>query len=70
VPVKDVAASVAAGIPMQRILASCPRLKREQVELAALYAEANPQGGRPRQRTLPFGASIISKRRTVLTQSA
>ena len=70
VPVYDVAASVAAGIPMERILASYPSLKREQVELAALYAEANPQRGRPRQRPLPPGAVIISKRRKVLTQSA
>jgi uncharacterized protein (DUF433 family) len=42
VPVYDVAASVAAGIPMEEILSSYPSLNREQVELAALYAEAQP----------------------------
>jgi uncharacterized protein (DUF433 family) len=64
VPVYDVAASVAAGIPMERILSAYPSLKREQVELAALYADANPQRGRPRQRIVPpAGAKIISSRR-------
>jgi uncharacterized protein (DUF433 family) len=64
VPVYDIAASVAAGIPMEKILSSYPSLKREQVELAALYAEANPQRGRPRQRIAPpRGVKIISSRR-------
>ena len=64
VPVYDVAASVAAGIPMERILASYPSLNKEQVELAALYANANPQRGRPRQNIVPpAGAKIISSRR-------
>jgi uncharacterized protein (DUF433 family) len=64
VPVYDVAASVAAGIPMERILSSYPSLNREQVELSALYAEANPRRGRPRQRIVPpAGAKIISSRR-------
>lgn len=66
VPVYDVAASVAAGIAMERILSSYPSLNREQVELAALFAEANPQRGRPRQRIVPAaGAKIISSRRKV-----
>ncbi|HEY1808199.1 MAG TPA: DUF433 domain-containing protein [Acidobacteriaceae bacterium] len=64
VPVHDVAASVAAGIPMERILSSYPSINREQVELAALFAEANPQRGRPRQHIVaPAGAKIISSRR-------
>jgi uncharacterized protein (DUF433 family) len=64
VPVYDVAASVVAGIPMERILSSYPSINREQVELAALFAEANPQRGRPRQRLGPLaGAKIISSRR-------
>jgi len=64
VPVYDVAASVAAGIPMERILASYPSLNRKQVELAALFAEANPQRGRPRQRAISSpGAKVISSRR-------
>jgi uncharacterized protein (DUF433 family) len=64
VPVYDVAASVAAGIPMRRILSSYPSLNREQVDLAALFAEANPRRGRPGQRSVPpAGANIISSRR-------
>jgi uncharacterized protein (DUF433 family) len=64
VPVYDVAASVAAGIAMERILSSYPSINREQVELAALFAEANPQRGRPRQRIVPpAGTKIISSRR-------
>lgn len=64
VPVYDVAASVFAGIPMERILSSYPSINREQVELAALFAEANPLRGRPRQRIVrPAGAKIVSSRR-------
>jgi uncharacterized protein (DUF433 family) len=64
VPVYDVAASVAAGNPIERILSSYPGLNREQVELAALFAEANPQRGRPRQRVVPpSGIKVISSRR-------
>ena len=61
VPAYDVAASVAAGISTEKIPAAYPSLKREHVELAALYAEANPLRGRPRQRiSLPPGAKLIS----------
>jgi uncharacterized protein (DUF433 family) len=64
VPVYDVAASVGAGIAMGQILSAYPSLNREQVELAALFAKANPQRGRPRQRIVPpAGAKIISSRR-------
>jgi uncharacterized protein (DUF433 family) len=64
VPVYDVAASVAAGYPMERILSSYPSVTHEQVELAALFAEANPQRGRPRQRIAPpSGMKVISSRR-------
>ncbi|MFP5236012.1 MAG: DUF433 domain-containing protein [Acidobacteriota bacterium] len=64
VPVYDVAASTVAGVPMDRILSAYPSLNREQVELAALYAEANPLRGRPKQRSVPpAGAKIISSRR-------
>ena len=63
VPVYDVAASVAAGNPMERILSSYPGLNRKQVELATLFAEANPQRGRPRRFVPPPGAELISSRR-------
>lgn len=67
VPVYDVAASVVAGIPMEEILTSYPSLNCEQVELAALYAEANPSREGPRRRAaLPPGAKIISSSRRKL----
>ena len=42
VPVHDVAASVAAGLPVERIAKAYPSLDQDQIELAALYARANP----------------------------
>jgi uncharacterized protein (DUF433 family) len=64
IPVYDVAASVSAGLPAERILAAYPGLTTEAIELAALYAEANPQRGRPRSLpSPPAGAVIVSSRR-------
>jgi uncharacterized protein (DUF433 family) len=65
IPVYDIAASVAAGLPTDRILAAYPSLSTESIELTALYAQANPQRGRPaRPPAPPRGAVIISRRRT------
>jgi uncharacterized protein (DUF433 family) len=64
ISVYDVAASVEAGIPRQRILAAYPSLESEAVDLAVLYAKANPPRGRPRKEaSLPAGATILSDRR-------
>jgi len=64
VPVHDVAAAVAAGLPVDRILAAYPSLDTDKVELAAIYAEANPVRGRPRaSEDLPKGAVIVADRR-------
>lgn len=64
VPVYDVAASTAAGISVNRVLAAYPNLDADTVELAAIYAEANPPRGRPRQsRELPKGATVFTDRR-------
>jgi uncharacterized protein (DUF433 family) len=64
IPVYDVAASVAAGLPVSRILTAYPSLDADKVELAAIYAEANPPRGRPRQSPeLPKGATVITDRR-------
>jgi uncharacterized protein (DUF433 family) len=63
VPVYVVAASVAAGVPMDRILAGYPSISANQVELAAIYCEANPPRGRPREaREVPKGAKVITDR--------
>lgn len=65
IPVYDVAASVSAAVPMDRILAAYPSLSAEQVELAVIYADAIPLRGRPRLggSALPEGAVIIADRR-------
>lgn len=64
IPVYDVAASVAAGIPIDRILDAYPSLDGGKVELAGIYAAANPFRGRPRGGDgLPEGAVIVSDHR-------
>ena len=62
VPVHDVAASVAADIPVARILDAYPSITEAQVELASLYARANPLKGRPPGRSILDGASVVSER--------
>jgi uncharacterized protein (DUF433 family) len=62
VPVYDVAASVAAGLSPSRIASAYPSLSTEQIELAALYAKANPLQGRPTERRALVGAKVLSKR--------
>ncbi|MBB4287255.1 uncharacterized protein (DUF433 family) [Roseospira goensis] len=49
IPVHDLAASVATGLPRERILAAYPDLDGEALDLAVLYAEAHPARGRPRR---------------------
>jgi uncharacterized protein (DUF433 family) len=64
IPVHDVAASVTAGVSAERLLAAYPSLDPEKIELAAIYAEANPARGRPRSGDLvPIGATAVTDRR-------
>jgi uncharacterized protein (DUF433 family) len=64
IPAHDLAASVAAGISEDRILAAYPGLDAEKLDLAVIYAEANPARGRPRIiEELPEGARIITDRK-------
>jgi uncharacterized protein (DUF433 family) len=71
VPVYDVAASAAAGLPIEQILDTWPSLDAEKVRLAAIYAEANPLRGRPRVSSdLPEGATIIVDRRVARRRKA
>jgi uncharacterized protein (DUF433 family) len=64
IPVYDIAASVTAGIPTQRILEAYPGLSEHQIRLAAIFAEANPPRGRPRLAgDIPEGAVIVTDRR-------
>jgi uncharacterized protein (DUF433 family) len=50
VPVRDVAAALAAGTAPAAILAAYPGLKAAQLELAALYGKLEPARGRPPRR--------------------
>jgi uncharacterized protein (DUF433 family) len=71
IPVYDVAASVAAGHSTDRILAAySSRLTAEQVELAALYAKANPPQGRPRSTLMLNGATPVSEERLTRRRKA
>ena len=63
IPVHDVAASVAAGQPSERIHAAYPGLYDERIALAALYAAANPRQGRPRANPILDGARLVSEER-------
>lgn len=64
IPVYDVAASVAAGASTNRLVAAYPGLTARDVELAALYAEANPQRGRPPRTSTapPRELSLVASR--------
>lgn len=64
IPVHDVAASSSAGIPDARLLEAYPALDAEKIELATIYAEANPMRGRPPAADeLPDGAVVTADRR-------
>ncbi len=63
VPVYDVAASAVANVSAGRLLAAYPALNADLIELATLYAKANPARGRPRLNdNPPEGAAIITDR--------
>lgn len=65
VPVYDIVASVAAGIPVERILSAYPSLHSENIELASLFGEAYPPSEISRESTSPSkGAMMVSNRRT------
>lgn len=49
VPVYDLAASVKAGIPRDRILAAYPTIQERHLDLAVAWAEANPVKQTPRK---------------------
>jgi uncharacterized protein (DUF433 family) len=71
VPVYDVAASVAAGVPMDRVLAAYPSLDGDKVDLATIYAGANLPLGRPRQSAEPpDNAVVITDRRVPRRRNA
>ena len=64
VPVHDVAACVAAGLPLDRILAAYPSLDAEKIALAAIYGQACPASARASvSDELPKGSVVVAGRR-------
>ena len=64
IPVHDVAASIAAGIPFDRLLKSYPPSTWARSIWCASTAEANPFRGRPRgSHGAPEGAVILADHR-------
>jgi uncharacterized protein (DUF433 family) len=62
IPVYDVAGLVDSNTPMRELLEIYPHLKKEQFELASIYAKATPQRGRPKRKAFPKGTVIsVSK---------
>lgn len=70
IPVYDIAASVEAGLPIDRIVAAYPGLSAKQIELAALFAQVNPQRGRPPRTSGPSKTVIVSSRRVARHRQA
>nr|WP_240454433.1 DUF433 domain-containing protein [Caulobacter sp. 17J65-9] len=62
IPVHDVAAALNAGRSTQEIQAAYSTLNAEQIELARLYASANPQRGRP-STSQRKGMELVSEKR-------
>jgi uncharacterized protein (DUF433 family) len=57
IPVHDIAASVAAGFPIDRILAAYPALDAEKIDLATIYPRPiRPEAGRARTMNFPKGS--------------
>jgi len=71
IPVFDVIASLAAGMPRERVLAAYPGLDETALDLALLFAEATPVRGRPRRSpALPAGATVVSERKVARRRTA
>jgi uncharacterized protein (DUF433 family) len=64
IPVHDVASLVDAGTAKRELMEIYPTLTPSQLELASIYARANPQRGRPRRRQFPRSLTVsVSKKR-------
>jgi uncharacterized protein (DUF433 family) len=64
IPVHDVASLVDAGTAKRELMEIYPTLTPSQLELASIYARANPQRGRPRRRQFPRSLTVsVSRKR-------
>ena len=69
IPVYDVASLVDAGTPLEELREIYPKLTSSQIELASIYAKANPQRGRPRRRHLPKSLSVCTLKKRLRSSS-
>lgn len=71
IPVHDIAASAAAGLPHERIRSAYPGLDARMIELATIYAEATPLRGRPKRLVAPASdTKIVSELRVARRKRA
>jgi uncharacterized protein (DUF433 family) len=63
VPLYDVAACVMNGYDRREILEAYPSITDTQIDLAVLYAEANPLRGRPRAPLVLPEGTVMTERR-------
>jgi uncharacterized protein (DUF433 family) len=63
VPVYDLAASVKAGIPRDRILAAYPTIQEHHLDLAVAFAEANPLAPQPRKWPPVLNGTVVKSGR-------
>ena len=59
----DIASLVDAGTPLEELRELYPKLTPSQIDLASMYAKANPQRGRPRRRHLPKSLSVSNSKK-------
>ena len=62
IAVDDIAASVDAELPVERLLKAYPSLNADQIDLASIYAKANPPQGRPAGRQMLKSSKLLSER--------
>jgi uncharacterized protein (DUF433 family) len=64
VPIYDLATSLKAGVPRDRILAAYPIIKEHHLDLAVAYAEANSLPRQTRHGLPPWpGATLVKSGR-------
>jgi hypothetical protein len=57
-----VVAAIAEKRGIEEAHATYPFLKKQQVELATLYAKAHPRKGRPKKTAFPTEAKVVSQK--------
>jgi uncharacterized protein (DUF433 family) len=69
IPVHDVADWMNADTPTEELREMYPRLKKEQFDLALVYATAHPRKGRPKSRSFPKRLQISATKKRLRNSS-